>query len=311
MAVLQTEADMGVSNAKIGAYLDEIARLRQLHGDSSFRVAAYRNAAITVRNCQRSVAEIYEQDGQRGLRQLPAVGTSLARRIAEIVRSGRSRLLERLSHQKRADLLATLPSVGPRLAGRIQATLGTDSLEELLRAAHDGRLRRVEGLGRKRVQAIRESLASRLGSARGAPVESSVIGEPSVGELLEIDRQYRRQAARGTLLRVAPKKFNPAGVAWLPILRTERDGRSYCAHYTNTARSHQSGHVYDWVAVIREDKQAFGQWTVVTATHGPLRGKRIVRGRERACEEFYGRKQRVQMSLPQMEEGRPNRRASG
>ena len=302
---------MTISNAKIAAYLDEIARLRQLRGESSFRVAAYRNAAITVRNCKRSLAEIYQQEGQRGLRQLPAVGTSLARRIAEMVRTGRSRLLETLSHPQPDDLLATLPNVGPRLAGRIQQSLGTDSLEELLRAAHDGRLRRIEGLGRKRVQAIRESLASRLGGARSGPVETSVLGEPPVEELLDVDRQYRRQAARGTLLRVAPKKFNPAGIAWLPILRTEREGKHYCAHYTNTAQSHQSGNVYDWVAVFREDKRAFGQWTIVTATHGPLRGKRVVRGREAECAAHYARKGQVQKNFLAGEPADARRRASG
>jgi putative hydrolase len=123
-----------------------------------------------------------------------------------------------------------------------------------------------------------------------------------VAELLDIDRQYRQQARRGTLLRVAPRRFNPAGVAWLPVLRTERGDRRFLAHFTNSARSHQTGHVYDWVIIFREDKNAFGQWTVVTATHGPLKGKRVIRGRERECQRHHERRPRQQMKLPEMEE---------
>ncbi|MGD9724312.1 MAG: helix-hairpin-helix domain-containing protein [Pirellulales bacterium] len=292
-----------MTNAQIASVLDEIALLRQLRGESPFRVSAYRNAAITLRRMKPSVAALYAREGLAGLRELPGVGTSLSRRIGEIVRTGHSRLLDRLQEkqQQPTELLTTLPNVGPRLAGRIQATLGTSSLEELLRAAHDGRLRRVQGVGRKRVQAIRESLAARLNAARTAPVETSVLGEPPVAELLEIDRQYRRQAARGSLLRVAPKKFNPAGVAWLPIWRTQHNGRRYLVHFTNSARSHQLGLVYDWVAVFREDKNAFGQWTVITATHGPLQGRRVVRGREHECELFYADSRRVQLKLPQLD----------
>ena len=113
----------------------------------------------------------------------------------------------------------------------------------------------------------------------------------------------RRQAARGKLPRVAPRRFNPARVAWLPVLRIQRGGHNYLAHFTNTARSHQLGQVYDWVAVFCEDKEAFGQWTVVTATHGPLAGRRVVRGRERECQAHYGLLKPVQKCLPNMEAG--------
>ena len=289
-----------MSNVQIAALLEEIARLRQLRGDSPFRVAAYRNAAVSVRGAKQPVAELVERDGAAGLRRLSGVGPSISRRIAEIVKLGRSRLLDRLHDQTPANLLATLPNVGPRLADRIQESLGTASLEELLRAAQDGRLRRIVGVGRKRAEAIRESLASRLGVPRPARSTTTLVDKPPVGTLLEIDRVYRHRAARGTLLRVAPRRFNPTGAAWLPILRIQRGGRRYRAHYTNSARSHELGHAHDWVAIIREDKEAFGQWTVITAPSGPLAGRRVVRGRERECQELYRRGESVQLHLANM-----------
>ncbi|MEX2114455.1 MAG: helix-hairpin-helix domain-containing protein [Pirellulales bacterium] len=293
---------MTLSNRQIANLLDEIAHWRQLRGDNPFRVAAYRRAAVSVRNCDQPLAVIFARDGLAGLRQLPGVGASLGRRLSEIVRTGHSRLLDRLKSAGPTDLLTTLPNVGPRLAQRIESSLGTSSLDELLRAARDGRLRRVAGLGRKRVEAIRESLASRLGADPAMRTTATTYDATPVAELLDVDRQYRQQARRGTLLRVAPRRFNPAGVAWLPILRTERKGRQYLAHFTNSVRSHQTGHVYDWVIIFREDKDAIGQWTLITATHGPLAGKRVVRGRERECQQHYNRRQPLQMHLPEMDE---------
>jgi hypothetical protein len=288
-----------LSNSEVAKLLDEIGKLLRLRGASPFRVAAYHKAAATVRAAKEPLAGVFEREGFRGLEQLPRVGESLAKKIGEMFRLGKSRSLERLRRKQAAgDLLITLPSIGPRLADRIRGTLGGDSLEEVFVAAHDGRLRRIAGLGRKRVQAIRDSLAARL-DAPGPPRRRvPTIAEPAVADLLDIDREYRAQASQGQLLTVVPKRFNPTAAAWLPILRTTRHGRHFSAHYANTANSHRFGHLRDWVVIFCEDKETFGHWTVVTATHGALRAKRVVRGRERECQEHYRQGGLVQLSLP-------------
>lgn len=108
-----------------------------------------------------------------------------------------------------------------------------------------------------------------------------------VAELLDVDREYRARAAAGTLPRIAPRRFNPAREAWLPVLHTGRGGRQYTALYSNTARAHELGATGDWVVVYRDDHDGRGLWTVVTVRRGPLAGRRVVRGREEACSELY------------------------
>ena len=51
-------------------------------------------------------------------------------------------------------------------------------------------------------------------------------------ELLEIDRIYRQQANEGTLRKIAPRRFNPSGKAWLPILHVDQEGWSYTALFS-------------------------------------------------------------------------------
>jgi hypothetical protein len=132
---------------------------------------------------------------------------------------------------------------------------------------------------------VRAVLAGRLGRVRRASAEARV---PSVGELLSVDRDYRESASAQRLPTIAPRRFNPEGRRWLPILHTTRNGRHYTALFSNTARAHELGRTNDWVVIYCDRGDRDGQWTVVTARGATLRGRRIVRGRERECERHYG-----------------------
>ena len=46
---------------------------------------------------------------------------------------------------------------------------------------------------------------------------------PSVELVLALDKEYREKASTGKLKKIAPKKLNPEGKAWLPIMNVERE----------------------------------------------------------------------------------------
>jgi len=241
---------------------------------------------------------------------LPAIGQSLAHSIVHLVQSGRLPLLDRLRGENDADrLFATVADIGPKLAHRIHEELGIETLAELASASVDGRLARVPGMGTKRVRAVRESLSGRFRAVRPAQtttvrVRDEASPRASVGELLDVDREYRQLARQGRLPRIAPRRFNPTGDAWLPVLHTEREGRHYTALYSNTARAHELDATHDWVVIYRDDDNHSGCWTAITACFGRLRGKRVVRGREGDCARHYSGTEHstaeplVQMRLP-------------
>ena len=192
-----------------------------------------------------------------------------------------------------------MPGIGPELARRIHDELGIETLMELEAAAFDGRLERVPGMGRRRVLAVRESLAGRFRRPRRS-TERVPSGpgqaEPPVSELLDVDRDYLRAAREGALPRIAPKRFNPSREAWLPIFHTQRGDRHYTALFSNTARANELGTTRDWVVIYRDDRGGDGQWTVVTSHFGSLRGRRIVRGREAECAAHYRAREAGQRS---------------
>lgn len=274
-------------NSQVASQLDEVANLLTEQGANLFRVQAYRRAADTVRRLPRPVSEILEQQGLDGLHKLPGVGTRLGMAIRDAVRIGRIPMLDRLRGEADpVELLQSVPGIGEINADRLHRELGIDSLEDLEAAAHDGRLTDVAGFGRKRVTGIIDSLASRLGRAR--PPAAADAEEPPVGELLDVDRQYRQQAAEGKLPKIAPRRFNPGRDAWLPILHTGRGDRHYTALFSNTGRAHKLDKTLDWVILYFHGDGPERQCTVITSQFGPLKGLRIVRGRERECADYYG-----------------------
>jgi DNA uptake protein ComE-like DNA-binding protein len=276
---------------RIAERLREMGELVESRDEHPFRAQAYRRAAETVAqgtpetNSDADVLEVLQREGTEGLRRLPNIGPTVATAIAQMVRTGRWRALERLRAERGgAQLFATLPGMGPRLAQRLCDTIGCESLEELERAAHDGRLDQVPGFGPKRVAMIRAALAERLKRVRAG---DAVQQEPSVQTLLEVDADYRRRAEQGTLRTIAPRRFNPEQRAWLPILETRREGWRFTALYSNTANAHRAGKTHDWVVLYFRDAQGReGQRTVVTETRGPLAGQRVVRGREAECRRL-------------------------
>ena len=280
------------TNDDVAAVLEQIADLLDAQGANRFRIQAYRDAARTVRGAADSVAEMAREGGEEKLQELSGVGEGIARIIGSYVRTGRSEMLDRLEGEVApGELFKKVPGIGEELAERIAEELDVSTLEELEQAAHDGRLDEVEGFGPERVRNIRVGLAGMLstaaqrrrrGGGAGEPAE-----EPSVEALLAVDEAYRRRAKAGELRRIAPKRFNPEGEAWLPILHTEREGWDFTALYSNTARAHELNKTDDWVVLYFEQDEEENQATVVTETRGPLEGKRVVRGREAACRRYY------------------------
>lgn len=275
-------------NQHIADKLREAAALLAQQGASPFRIQAYRRAADTLVRLPIEVRNLFSQEGLDGLMALPAIGRSIAGAIAEILRSGRWGQLERLRGTLDPErLFQTIPGVGPHLAHRLHETLHVDTLEALEIAAHDGRLETVPGIGPGRSAILRAALASMLGRPRGRPLPT--LQEPSVAFLLDVDREYREKAQAGDLRAIAPRRFNPEGKAWLPVLHTGRDAWHFTLLYSNTARAHDLGRTHDWVVVYfyGDDDHREGQRTMVTESQGPLRGRRVVRGREAECRTYY------------------------
>jgi hypothetical protein len=289
------------TNTQVAVVLERIADLLEAQDSNPFRVRAYREGAETIRQLDKSVVSLVEKDGLDALTDLPNIGQGIAAVVGEYLSSGKSSVLQDLEAKVSPEkIIANIPGIGKKLAGRIVEQLHVESLEELEEVAHDGRLGEVEGFGAGRIEGVRTALAGMLSrSARSQQKSRTTNGKkqarkaddrPSVALLLDIDEEYRKRADAGDLHKIAPRRFNPGGEAWLPIMNVKRDGWDFTALYSNTQQAHQLGKTDDWVVIYYERDGKERQHTVVTETKGTLKGKRVVRGRELENREYYGAK---------------------
>ncbi|WOJ93122.1 helix-hairpin-helix domain-containing protein [Congregibacter variabilis] len=276
------------SNSFIADRLNEYADILEQQQANRFRVEAYRRAASSIVNLDRDLADVYQQGGSKALTQLETIGTGIASSIGELLQTGRWSRLDRLRGAlDPLKVFQTVPGIGSELAARIHDRLGVDTLEQLEAAAHDGRLRKVAGIGKKREQMIKAGLAALLSRAPKAINRNASAG-PAVELLLDVDEEYRKQSALGHLPTITPRRFNPNQRPWLPILHTTRGVWHFTALFSNSARAHELHRTDDWVVIyFYDDNHDEGQHTVVTETRGPLKGLRIVRGREAECNDVY------------------------
>ncbi len=271
-----------MTNRRIADRLEEAAGLLERQGANPFKVGAFRRAATAVANAP-DVQALADRDGAAGLRTIPGVGPGIAAAILEMQRTGRWGRLDMLRGDLDPQFLfQAVPGIGSELAQRIHEQLDIATLEELELAAHDGRLEHVPGIGRRRAMAIRAGIAHLLGPGRSRTQPAGQ--EPSVDMLLDVDRQYREAVATDSLPTIAPRRFNPLRRSWLPILHAERGPWHFSALFSNTGLAHKLGRTRDWVTIFfHQDDLLGGRRTVVTETHGPLAGRRVVRGREPEC----------------------------
>ena len=157
---------MPVVNATVTAKFERIADLLDIQGANPFRIRAYRNAARTIGGLGSDVKTLLEKGAD--LRDLPGIGDDLAAKIREIVETGKSGLLERLQKQVPpavAELLR-IPGLGPKRVRAPYEDLDVQSLEQLLRAASDGRIRELPRFGKKLEDRIVEAVQAQLSKVR-------------------------------------------------------------------------------------------------------------------------------------------------
>ena len=184
--------------------------------------------------------------------------------------SGVRQSLATLVKENGVDGLSGLKGVGEKLAGLIEEYVKKGSVElvrDLEKEVPKEKLKAVE--------------AKKSEHSFSKPLQLSV------DIILEIDAEYRKQAAAGKLKMIAPRLLNPEKKAWLPLMAREHKGFKFTVMFSNTATAHKLGKTGDWVVVYYEKGKGENQCTVVTESRGAMKGKRVIRGREEECAEFY------------------------
>jgi DNA polymerase (family 10) len=122
-----------VTNKEIARILYDIADILEIKGESVFRVVAYRNAARSLEFLPDDVTDLYTTGGLKALEDIPGVGSSIAQKIEELIRTGALKYYERIKKTIPPVTLelTKIPNVGPKTAQKLYQILKVRSIAEL------------------------------------------------------------------------------------------------------------------------------------------------------------------------------------
>jgi DNA polymerase (family 10) len=143
-------------NAQVSQVLYQIGEVLTIKEDR-FRSRAFNTAAQRIVSLTEDIRKIRDRGT---LQEIPGVGKGIAAVIEEILDTGSSKVLEELEASLPPGIreMMRLEGVGPKKAVRLQKALSIISIDDLEKAAKEGRIRGLEGFGEKTEANILEAI---------------------------------------------------------------------------------------------------------------------------------------------------------
>lgn len=135
-----------MKNQFVADILNEIADLLDIKGEIFFKTRAYRIAAQAIEVLEEDIEIVVSEDR---LTSISGIGAAIAKKITEIVETGRLEYLEELTKEIPKGLLDLLKiqSLGPKKVASLYRNLGITSIKKLRDACLQGKLRNLDGFG--------------------------------------------------------------------------------------------------------------------------------------------------------------------
>ncbi len=144
-----------MNNTELAKIFFEIGDRLEMEG-VDFKPQAYRRAARILKDLEKDVSIIYEEKGVEGLKEIKAVGEAIAQKIREYLETGAIKYYEELKEKQPLDIerLVRVEGMGPRRAKALYRELGITNLDDLEKAAREGKIAPLKGFGPKIEQNI-------------------------------------------------------------------------------------------------------------------------------------------------------------
>lgn len=174
------------TNRQVADALREISLFLEAEG-VAFKPQAYARAAEVIDALGEDIGGMYIRCGTTCLDALPGIGESIAGKIVELVTTGRMAYHDGLRKRYPFDIvgLTRVQEIGPKTALALYRKLGIRTVDELERAAREGRIRTIPKFGRKREELILKGLgffrahAGRFRLHDALPVAEAIVAKLS------------------------------------------------------------------------------------------------------------------------------------
>jgi DNA polymerase (family 10) len=137
-----------MTNKELADTFTLIADLLEIKGEVIYKILAYRKAADSLTNLSQDVRTIWKEGD---LTSIPGVGKAIAEKIDELLSTGELEFLNKLTAEipESLALLLQVPDLGPKKVKLFWEELGITTTAELEKAARQGQLANLPGMGEK------------------------------------------------------------------------------------------------------------------------------------------------------------------
>ncbi len=144
-----------ISNQVIAKILYEMAALYEMRG-VQFKPRAYEKVALNIESLSEEITDTYKRGGLEALKTIPGVGAGIAKHIEELLTTGHFKEHEALKKAMpvKIDELIAVEGVGPQTIKTLWKELEIKDLDDLEKAAREGKIRTLPGFGEKSEQKI-------------------------------------------------------------------------------------------------------------------------------------------------------------
>jgi len=170
----------------------------------SFKPQAYEKAAFALESLSEDVKDIFQREAEEGLKKIPGVGENIAKKIIEYLKTGKIKEYEKYYHKMPVNIgeLIQVEGIGPKMIKALYKNLKITNLEDLEKAAQQGKLRKLPNFGEKTEKNILESIAF-LKRSRGRFLlsEALFLAEDIILQLKKI-KEIDKISVAGSLRRM-------------------------------------------------------------------------------------------------------------
>ncbi len=191
-----------MTNKEVAEILRRIADMLEIKGEIVYKALAYRRAADNIEYLGRDIEDVW-REGK--LLEIPGVGKSLAEKLDELLRTGKMSFYEELKEEIPPGVVSLLqvPEVGPKTAKLVWEKLGITSIQELERAAREGKLRTLPGLGVKSEAKILAGIEAFYRRSERIPLATALpVAKEIIKALKEATPHALKVTAAGSLRRM-------------------------------------------------------------------------------------------------------------
>ena len=189
-----------MKNIEVAELLNEIADYLEF-ADDTFRVRAYRKAALVIEGLSEDIEQVWK-DGR--LEELPGIGEGIAKKIDEFLKTGKLKHLDELKKKTPVDMesLGRIEGMGPKTILKLYRELKIKNVAGLEKAAKQGKIQKIEGLGPTVEQNIIKSIEFAKKSKDRVPLGFALGSAEEVTKYLKALKEVQKVSVAGSTRRM-------------------------------------------------------------------------------------------------------------